>query len=56
MQRNLATKIQAKQGSSLTTVQFKQDPPVCNIIGTDKERRKGTDAIPDQQYLTSKFY
>ena len=28
MQRNLATKIQAKQESSLTAVWLKQDPPV----------------------------
>ena len=30
IQRNLATKIWAKQESSLTTVQLKQDPPVCS--------------------------
>ena len=28
IQRNLATKIQAKQESGLTAVQLKQDPPV----------------------------
>ena len=32
MQRNLATKIQAKWESGLTTVRLKQDPPVFFFV------------------------
>ena len=32
IQRNLATKIRAKQESSLTAVRLKWDPPVTNFI------------------------
>ena len=35
MQRNLATKIRAKQESSLTAVRLKRDPPVLLLCQSD---------------------
>ena len=42
MQRNLATKIQAKWESGLTAVRLKRDPPVLsmNIVGLHEESTK----------------
>ena len=49
-------KVKIDQSLEQKGIVGKQKNLMCEIIETYKDRRKDTNAIPDQQYLTSKFY
>ena len=54
MQRNLATKIQAKRESGLTAVRLKRDPPVCGtneVTGINHISRNTVHLQPQWQKL-----